>query len=59
MATCFGIYQENMQMESPNEKITRKTQVHICQMKVKNWIICVRDRGEWKEVVEKTKIFCD
>jgi hypothetical protein len=31
----------------------------ICQMKVKNWIICVPDRGKWKEVVEKAKMFCD
>src|SRR5215468_2732991 len=31
----------------------------ICQMKVKNWIICVQDRGKWKEVVEKVKTFCD
>jgi hypothetical protein len=27
----------------------------ICQMKIKNWIACVQDRGKWKEVVEKTK----
>jgi hypothetical protein len=25
----------------------------ICQMKVKNWITCVQDRGIWKDVVEK------
>jgi hypothetical protein len=31
----------------------------ICQMKVNNWIICVQDRGKWKEVVEKAKTFCD
>jgi hypothetical protein len=31
----------------------------ICQMKVKNWIICVEDRGRWKEVVGKAKTFCD
>jgi hypothetical protein len=31
----------------------------ICQMKVKNWIICVQDRGRWKEVVGKAKTFCD
>ena len=29
----------------------------ICQMKIKNWIACVRDRGKWKEVVEKAKTF--
>ena len=25
----------------------------ICQMKVKNWITCIQDRGKWKDVVEK------
>ena len=29
----------------------------ICQMKTKNWIACVQDRGKWKEVVEKAKTF--
>jgi hypothetical protein len=29
----------------------------ICQMKIKNWIACVQDRGKRKEVVEKAKIF--
>jgi hypothetical protein len=29
----------------------------ICQMKIKNWIVCVQDRGKWKEVVEKARTF--
>jgi hypothetical protein len=29
----------------------------ICQLKVRNWIACVQDRWEWKEVVEKAKTF--
>jgi hypothetical protein len=29
----------------------------ICQMKIKNWIASVQDRGKWKEVVEKAKTF--
>ena len=29
----------------------------ICQMKIKNWIACVQDRGKWKDVVEKGKTF--
>jgi hypothetical protein len=29
----------------------------ICQIKIKNWIACVQDRGKWKEVVEKAKTF--
>jgi len=52
-------------METPNKKITRKTKYRwednikqdICQMKIKNWIACVQDRGEWKEFIEKTKTF--
>jgi hypothetical protein len=27
----------------------------ICQMKIKNWIACVQDRGKWKDVVEKAE----
>jgi hypothetical protein len=30
---------------------------NICQLKILNWIACVQDRGEWKEVVEKAKTF--
>jgi len=29
----------------------------ICQMKIKNWKVCLQDRGKWKEVVEKAKTF--
>ena len=29
----------------------------ICQMKIKNWIACVQNRGKWKDVVEKDKTF--
>jgi capsule polysaccharide modification protein KpsS len=29
----------------------------ICQMKIKNWIACIQDRGKWKEIVEKAKTF--
>ena len=29
----------------------------ICQIKVKNWIICVQDRWKWKDVVEKAITF--
>jgi hypothetical protein len=27
----------------------------ICQMKIKNCVTCVQDRGKWKDVVEKAK----
>jgi len=30
---------------------------NICQMKIRNGIACVEDRGKWKEVVEKAKTF--
>jgi hypothetical protein len=29
----------------------------ICQIRVKNWITCVQDRGKWKDVVEKAITF--
>ena len=29
----------------------------ICQMKIKNWIACVQDRGKWKDVIEKAQTF--
>jgi len=29
----------------------------ICQLKIKNWIACIQDRGKWKEVIEKVKTF--
>ena len=29
----------------------------ICQMRVKNWITCVLDRGKWKDVVVKAITF--
>ena len=29
----------------------------ICQMRVKDWITCVQDRGKWKYVVEKAITF--
>jgi len=29
----------------------------ICQMRIKNWIACIQDRGKWKDVVEKAKTF--
>jgi hypothetical protein len=29
----------------------------ICKMKIKYWTVCVRDRGKWRDVVEKAKTF--
>jgi hypothetical protein len=29
----------------------------ICQIKIKNWIAWIQDRGKWKEFVEKAKTF--
>ena len=29
----------------------------ICKMKIKNWTVCVQDRGKWRIVVEKAKTF--
>jgi hypothetical protein len=27
----------------------------ICKMKIKNWTVCVQNRGKWRDVVEKAK----
>jgi hypothetical protein len=27
----------------------------ICKTKIKNWTVCVQDRGKWRDVVEKAK----
>jgi hypothetical protein len=29
----------------------------ICKMKIQNWTVCVQERGKWRDVVEKAKIF--
>jgi hypothetical protein len=29
----------------------------ICKMKIKNWTVCVQDRGKWRDVVEKARTF--
>jgi len=39
------------------ERWENNIQQDICQMKIKNWIACVQDREEWKEVVKRTKTF--
>ena len=52
-------------METPNQKSQGKSKYRwednikqdICQMKIKNWIACVQDRGKWKEVIKKAKTF--
>ena len=41
----------------PKYRWEDNTEQDICQMKIKNWIACVQDRGKWKEVVEKAKNF--
>jgi len=40
----------------PKYRWEDNTKQDICQMKIKNWIACVQDRGKWKDVVE-VKIF--
>jgi hypothetical protein len=29
----------------------------ISKMKIKNWTVCVQDRGKWRDVVDKAKTF--
>ena len=41
----------------PKNRWEDKNTQDICQIKVKNWIICVQDRRKWKEVVEKAESF--
>ena len=43
--------------ERPKYRWEDNIKQEICQMKIKNWIACVQDRGKRKEVVEKTKTF--
>jgi len=38
--------------ERPKYRWEDNIKQDICQMKIKNWIACVQDRGKWKEVVE-------
>jgi hypothetical protein len=45
-------------METYNYKITRNrwddnVKQDICKIKIKNWTVCVQDRGKWRDVVEK------
>jgi len=35
----------------------KRVQRNTSQMKIKNWIACIQDRGKWKDVVEKAKTF--
>jgi hypothetical protein len=42
---------------TPKYKWEGNIKQDICQMKIKNWIACIQDRGKWKEFVEETKTF--
>ena len=48
---------QNVECRRPKYRWEDNTKQDICQMKNKNWIACVQDRGKWKEVVEKAKTF--
>jgi hypothetical protein len=54
----LGIFQWNPLTKGSQGRWDDNIKQDICQMKVKNWIICVQDRRKWKEVVEKAKTFC-
>jgi hypothetical protein len=41
----------------PKDRWEDNIKQDICQMKIKNWLACVQDRGKWKHAVEKAKIF--
>jgi len=41
----------------PKYRWEDNTKQDIGQIKIKNWIACVQNRGKWKDVVEKDKTF--
>jgi hypothetical protein len=41
----------------PKSRWDDNVKQNICKMKIKNWTVCVQDRGKWRDVVEKTKTF--
>jgi len=43
--------------ERPKYRWEDNIKQDICQMKIRNRIACVQDRGKWKDVVGKAKTF--
>jgi len=41
----------------PKYRLEDNMKQDICQMKIKNWIACVQDRGKGKDFVEKARTF--
>ena len=41
----------------PRYRWEDNTKQDICQMKIKNWVACIQDRGKWKDVIQKAKTF--
>jgi hypothetical protein len=41
----------------PKSRWNGNVKQDICKMKIKNWTVCVQDRGKWRDVVEKAKTF--
>ena len=50
------VFGDRLQAE-PKYRWKDNTKQDICQMKIKNCIAWVQDRGKWKDVVEKDKTF--
>jgi hypothetical protein len=41
----------------PKSRWNDNVKQDICKMKIKNWTVCVQDRGEWRDVFGKAKTF--
>jgi hypothetical protein len=41
----------------PKSRWNDNVKQDICKMKIKNWTVCVQDRGKWRDVLEKAKTF--
>ena len=41
----------------PKSRWNDNVKQDICKMKIKNWTVCVQDRGKWRDVIEKAKSF--
>jgi hypothetical protein len=37
----------------PKSRCDDNVKQDMCKMKIKNWTVCVQDRGKWRDVVEK------
>jgi hypothetical protein len=41
----------------PKSRWDDNVKQNICKMKIKNWTVCVQDRGKWRDVAKMAKTF--